>query len=307
MNGKLRLPTTVVAHDAGAANLIAAWIKDLPRENFYVFMEGPARAIWATHSDIPPMPLSDLRSALSVSRQLLSGTGWGEVEHSARLIASELRVDSIAVVDHWVNYRSRFVRDGQEILPREMWVADEYAENMAIAEFPGTKIVRMPNRYLEFQTKRIRALSRRYQRLQGTRILYLLEPLRERRSGDARLGELIALQYFLWNLGLLGIQDPPQIILRPHPSEPASKYRNIEVSLLPPTRWKIDAELPLADQLAWANVVVGCHTYGLAVALASGKRTICSLPPDFSPCAIPLPGLEHLKLLVRNNSLGDPE
>ena len=60
------------------------------------------------------MPIA---SALDGAASLLSGSGWSsDFEHRSRLEAKRRRIPVLAVLDHWVNYRMRFTRDGEECL-----------------------------------------------------------------------------------------------------------------------------------------------------------------------------------------------
>ena len=111
----------VVAHDAGAARLLFSWRK----------------------------PLKDLQGCLNKAQLLLSGSGWSsDLEHHARKLATEQGVPSIAVVDHWVNYRERFQRGESVILPQGLWVADREAAEMAQKTFPALDIQQLPNLWL---------------------------------------------------------------------------------------------------------------------------------------------------------------
>ena len=81
---------------------------------------------------------------------LISGTGWqSDLEHRARLLAHQLGIPSIAVLDHWSNYCERFRREGVEVLPDALWVADEEAAALATAAFPNVPVVQLPNHWLE--------------------------------------------------------------------------------------------------------------------------------------------------------------
>ncbi len=52
-------------------------------------------------------------------------------------------------LDHWVNYPTRFVLDGDTILPDELWVADEHAARIARETVPGPPVVVQGNPYLD--------------------------------------------------------------------------------------------------------------------------------------------------------------
>ena len=47
---------------------------------------------------------------------------------------------NISVLDHWVNYKERFIRGGELILPDEIWVCDNHALALAKKAFPGARV-----------------------------------------------------------------------------------------------------------------------------------------------------------------------
>ena len=129
MNVELPSPVAVVCHDAGAANLILAGLEAGWAREWRVCAEGPARRRF---SNLFPdhAVCASLAEALRDAAALLSGTGWASsLEHEARRLAGEMGVFSVAVVDHWVNYPDRFVRNGEQVWPDEFWVTDALARS----------------------------------------------------------------------------------------------------------------------------------------------------------------------------------
>lgn len=288
MQLNLSFPLAVVCHDAGAANIIVALLRRMPSLAFTkAYMEGPARDIWLKM--IPDVPLcASLQEALVGSTSLLSGTGWASnIEHDARQLASASGIHTIAVLDHWVNYRARFYRAGNEILPDEFWVTDEFAENIARYTFPGLNIVQLPNYYLIQQLENI-SLP-----LHATELLYVAEPARHD-WGKGVQGEFQALDYFLTKLPKLGL--PANIIfkLRPHPSDEKGKY-DTWIESQTEFSWTLDNSLHMSDALSMASWVAGCESFALVLALAAGRRVYCSLPPWAPSCRLPHDGIIHLK------------
>ena len=120
------MPTAVVAHDAGAANLIIAWIKAWGWP-VRACVQGPALKLWDLAfpgHPIWPTPAEAMAGCAS----LLTGTGWASpLEHDARREGHARGLRVAAVVDHWVNYPQRFERACEIVLPDELWVADAWA------------------------------------------------------------------------------------------------------------------------------------------------------------------------------------
>jgi hypothetical protein len=285
---RLDISVSIAAHDAGAANHIIAWLKKLPNDQVNQIdacVAGPALSLWV--KAFPDSKTSPNLASLSDAKLLISGTGWqSNLEHDARKLARNLGIKSVAVIDHWTNYRDRFIRNNEEILPDEIWVTDEYSKNLAENQFPTLPIVQLPNLYLDGIAQEVKLKDSSEAKLKETRLLYVLEPMRQVWSASNDQGEFQALDFFVRNIDFLQLGRPLLIKLRPHPSEPIGKYdRWIETQQF--LDISLDNSLTLTESIAWSNVVVGCQTYAMIVSLAAGRRVICSIPPWAPPCALP--------------------
>lgn len=293
----LQSPLVVACHDAGAANLIAAWLRSW-RSEIRLCLAGPAAELWRRLN--PDAELLPLGRGLNGASTLLSGTGWAsEHEHEARKQAQNLCIRSIAVVDHWVNYRERFIRHEELILPNELWVADAYAKAKAQHCFPGMPVRELPNVYLQGLVDDVISCGYVPPAEKPGNVLYILEPIRRdwgaSERQDARPSELQAFEYFLAYLERLHAADA-HIVLRPHPSDQAGKYDDWPVRFVN-LDLKIDAATPLAHQIAWADWVVGCESFALVAALEAGRIVYSSLPPWAPPCSLPHRELRHIRHL----------
>lgn len=296
MLARLKGPIAVVAHDAGAANHISAWFGTSMMSAVQGAFGGPAKDIFGRQC--PWMTDGRFNEFLPQCNTLISGTGWASAfEHDARKLAKQVGCRSIAVIDHWTNYRARFVRDGEEVLPDEIWVTDEYAKRLAEIEFPGIQVVQLQNSYLEKLVGAVREHEHSKMAVPEGNILYVLEPIRQAWGYSEQPGEFQALDFFVKNLEAFRLGGNALIKLRPHPSDAAGKYdqwiesqKGLKISL--------DVSSTLAESIAWADVVVGCHTYAMVVALAAGKRVISSIPSWAPPCVLPQAGILKLADLV---------
>jgi len=288
MKLNLDMPLAVVAHDAGAANHILAWLREDDRlDEVRPFMQGPAERLW--RQAFPAWPIcGDLDVALSDARVVISGTGWAsDVEHEARRLARERGIPSIAVIDHWVNYAERFIRHHEQIWPDEFWVVDEYALSMAEKLFQGKPVRLMPNRYLESQVREVAPIP-----AVSPELLYVLEPARSD-WGRGVQGEFQALDYFISRLPLLDLPADTVIRLRPHPSDAVGKYQDW-VDAHPSLRIVMDDAAQISSALSRARWVVGCESFALVLALNAGRQVYCTLPPWAPACRLPHAGLIYL-------------
>ncbi|MEG4247519.1 hypothetical protein [Microcoleus sp. Pol10D4] len=297
-------PLAVVMYDAGAANHITAWFRSLSHQKrdlaIHACVTGPASSLWL--NAFPHSKIRSLTDALLNCKILISGTGWqSNLEHDARKLARNLGIKSVAVIDHWTNYRDRFIRDAEEVLPDEIWVTDEYAKKLATDHFPNLPIVQLPNLYLESIVSEVRLRETSVVTSATTRLLYVLEPIRQVWDKGDQPGEFQALDFFINNINLLQCGEHISIKLRPHPSDHLGKYdqwinsqNNLDISL--------DDSLTLAEAIAWSNVVVGCQTYAMVIGLAAGRKVICSIPPGVATCVLPQTEIVKLAELHADNS-----
>lgn len=281
---RLPRPYAVAIHDAGAANMIAAWAAAASHPPDRVLVAGPAGAIWQQRFG-KGAAIHDDPKALDAMACLVTGTGWAsDFEHRARVAAARAKMQSIAVVDHWVNYEARFEREARVQMPDAIWVGDQDARRIASEVFPGHPIEQHPNLYLEEQASQAGPLP------EDGDILFVMEPTHSV-WGRGEPGEFQALDYLLTNGANVGVSPRAPIRLRPHPSDPVGKY---DAWLSRHPRARLDPSLDMASALAPARWVVGLHSVGLVIALAAGRETISALPPWAPPCVLPHMGIIKL-------------
>lgn len=280
-------PVALVAHDAGAANHLLAWLDHSPDANVCAYMAGPARTLW--QQAFPDRTIANsIHDALSIARIAITGTGWAsDVEHEARKLARSMGLKNVAVIDHWTNYPERFERCGEVVLPDEIWVADCWAMQLARESFPSTPVLEKPNIYVNSQVDKITQMP------SGKGILFIGEPARDNWGKDEP-GEIQALEYFMKGRAFLGWPLDVPVHLRPHPSEPVGKY-DAQISSIP--QLSLDRCATLAEAIASAEYVAGMQSYALTIALAAGKKVCSALPPWAPPCVLPHEAIINLRHL----------
>ena len=78
----------------------------------------------------------DLFDAINESNYVITSTSWqSNLEKEAIIISKKLGKYVISLIDHWVNYKERFILNGTLNLPNEIWVTDEYAFKIAKSNF----------------------------------------------------------------------------------------------------------------------------------------------------------------------------
>jgi hypothetical protein len=210
-----------------------------------------------------------------------------------------MELPTLAVLDHWVNYRARFVRAGVEVLPDAFVVVDREAAGVAAAEFGTSRpILTWRNRYLENEAQHIQAIGKRSPSSPPERLLVALEPVRDSWTidGESMSGETAeahAFDYLMQNLHHLAPLERLTVRLRPHPSQAASKYESW-LRRRPGTRIELSSGSTLAEDIAWADAVAGLQSYALIVALAAHRRAVTYLPPGAPSCPLPHAGVERI-------------
>ena len=101
----------VVAHDAGGAELVSSYVRRIAARKLFV-LAGPARSIFGRKE--PAIECVSLEEAIRCASWVLCSTSWqSDLEGRALQLAHEARKHSVSFLDHWVNYRERFERDGE--------------------------------------------------------------------------------------------------------------------------------------------------------------------------------------------------
>ena len=169
------------------------------------------------------------------------------------------------------------------VLPDEIWVSDDVAFNLASKEFPGIIIYQLPNEWMEELKIQVdlwlKKESENRLNSHTTRLLYLLEPFRDRTTGESNGVEFIALEYWikclpkLFEKGLIMCEDKnPKLLLRLHPSEKQDKYDNWVMKNSANWDISIVKNQDLAESLAKCDAAFGCETQALIAAIQCNIR-----------------------------------
>lgn len=302
---KSKLMLVVISHDAGGAEVLSSYVRQRGIDCLYV-LEGPAREIF--ERKLGPVETIPIEEAIQLAASILCGTSWqSDLEFRAIKLARSAGKRSVAFLDHWVNYRERFVRLNETCMPDEIWVGDSVAEKLATRIFPNTQIRLVENPYFHEILEELAAFSvQRPSDKASVSVLYVCEPVREhalRQFGDERHWGYVeeeALRYFLANVSALG-KSIDRILIRPHPSEPNNKYNWAQQEFdLPIAQGGLR---PLLEEIAAADVVVGCESMAMAIGLFADKRVVSCIPPGGKRCALPQSQIESLQSLLEKNTI----
>ena len=211
----------IIANDAGASNLIMGWILNNKFLNYYFCLSGPAEKIFREKNLCDSV--YDLETVIKECNVIITGTSFeSSLEHKARLEAKKLKILNIAVIDHWVNYELRFIRNSQVVLPDMIWVFDEFAEKKAKNLFKNVEVQKLENYYIKDLVHEIHKLEKTITS-NKTKILYVLEPFRKKSKIENYLFEYEVLDFFIKKISKFKFKNPLEIKLRLHPSEKKAK------------------------------------------------------------------------------------
>lgn len=284
-------PIAVVAHDAGGAAILANYVAQEKVDALCV-VAGPAVEVFRQRlGEVRTVSLSE---ALTACDWVLTGTGWQtDLEWQAIRQGRAAGKYVVTFLDHWVNYPERFSRDGVTFYPNEIWVGDGYAADLAKKTLPELTIRQVGNPYFSHFVSEVERMDRAVgtERLPGKNILFVCENINRDgfRQDDA-------IRYFMSNLDSLGV-EVGQILIRPHPSEPADKYAWVarefggDVSL--------SGGATLAEEVAASDIVAGCSSMAMALAVMARRRVISCIPDEKALLTLPFEQIERMSDIIK--------
>ena len=129
----------LISKDAGGAEFISRYASN-QKEKFCLAASGPAVKIF--NKIFKNKPIISYQKAIKMSYWVLCSTGTSsDYEKNAMIYAKKHKKKTIAYIDHWVEYRKRFIKNKKFIKPSEIWVSDKYS--LAIAKKNNLKNVKI--------------------------------------------------------------------------------------------------------------------------------------------------------------------
>ena len=101
----------IVCKDAGAANLIFSWIKHYHKNHYRVLLQEPASNIMNNFFS-NRKKIKEYKEKFSFLRDidyLITGSGSSHFEKKIRNLALKKKIYVVTVLDHYVNFKSRFI------------------------------------------------------------------------------------------------------------------------------------------------------------------------------------------------------
>lgn len=299
----------LVSHDAGGAEMVACWFlnyKGPKFKNVSLIAEGPAVSVFKRRL---PELLSETRNHFSPSSQdnVVTGSGWAsDLEREAIQKGKSAGSFVVTILDHWVNYRERFMGLPEGVEPDEIWLGDLEAFKIAqkvfsVAPKISSKLVQIENPYFIETLKEMKSAASKTiePNEKSLRVLYLCEAVSEHESkmgGSQQVDfpEFRAARRFIDWLRSNEIKGKtPHLRMRLHPSEKRDKY-NFFISQASDIEITLSEGTTLVEDCAWADWVAGMNSMALVVALMAGKRVVSCMPSPSDPCMLPQSEIEKI-------------
>lgn len=291
----------IVSHDAGGAEILASYVALHDIACRFV-LEGPAAKVFKRR--LGTVDICSLEEGLAACDEILCGTSWqSDLELRAIERAQKAGKRAVAFLDHWVNYPERFIHNGVQHLPDELWVGDEDSERLAREHFPELPIRFKQNPYFIDIQRQLDELGGRKKSAgrRGKAVLYVSENISEHARllyGDERYfgyTEFDAIEYFLENMRVLG-QVVERVVIRPHPADAEGKYDHLAKRY--PRLVRLSDGKPLLNEVAEADIVVGSQSTAMVVGLLAKKKVISCIPPGGPECNLPQDNIVIFRELV---------
>ena len=282
----------VASHDAGGANILSSFIKFNPG-NYEFVLTGPARKIF-----LKKIKIKQIKKKINLDniKKIFLSTSWeSKLEIKILKEARKKKIPVFSFLDHWTNYKKRFLLNKKIFLPNKIIVTDNYAYNIAKKEFKKTKIIKVKNFYLMEAKNKLKFTVKKKEKNKITKILYLTEPitvtekiLKNKISSNNEFKLLKNFQEKLKKYSKF------RLTIRLHPQENKSKYKKF----INNSDYKIylSNNKDLAKDINSNDLIVGAHTYALIFGLIAKKNVFTSVPKSHH-CHLPFKNIKRLNTL----------
>ena len=278
----------IILKDAGSANHIIYLLKKINLKNFIVYAQNPAREIWIKNFGYDNL-INDSEDFITSCNLVLYGTGFPGEEFNILKKLKKKNIPIIALIDHWTNYKERFLVNGRYIFPNTIWVLDNKAFKKAKITFnKNISIIQIPNHYLNATIKLIANEIEK----KGN-FLYLSEPLKEKWNKSNSCNE-DAIKFCLDKVSNGYFGKINSFLIKPHPTQSKSYFswiNNYNFSF----KVIIDNKIELSEAIGKAEFIAGCETYALIIAYKANKKTFFSLPPWAPYSKLPYEEIKYIR------------
>ena len=274
----------VVSHDAGGAEILSSWLKrKIKKNNFFFVLKGPALNIFKKKlgniKRLQEKNVKDIRF-----KKIFTSTSWdSNIEKKYIKYGLMKKIPIFCFLDHWNNYKERFIIKGKLYLPDVIYVSDKYAFNIAKKTFKKTKITLIKNFYKYDLLKKIKTKIKKINKI--TNILYVSEPIRQHAIKQHKnplfwgYDEFSSLNFFFSEIKKF-IDQNFIVIFRKHPSEKINKYNEILSRYSKNFKIIISKNQDLYKDIGRSHVIVGNQSMAMIMGIFAEKKVLSTLPKN---------------------------
>ena len=262
-----------VAHDAGGAEILSSFIRQKKLECTFI-LSGPAIKIFnrKLKNILNLKNINNIKKNNKVDIILTGTSSHAKCEFDVIEYSKRKNIYCVSFLDHWVNYRKRFIRKKKYILPNEIIAGDKLSYKIAKNEFKNkVQISYYRNSY--FDEVKIKNYKKKNDKKS---IIFLSSNMDSVKNFIAKdkeifLNSINSISEFLIKKKI------NKIIIRKHPSENIKKYQNIKFDNIKNFKVIFDNEEDICETLKQSQYVIGYDSMGLVIAKFMKKFKIKKL------------------------------
>ena len=250
---------SVISYDSGGAEVLSSFTKHY-KAKYSFTVGGPAQKIFENKiNNFKNLPLT---KNIDKSDIVITGTGLdSDLEYEAIKYCKKNNKKVFSYIDHWVNYKKRFIRRNKLLLPNELWVGDNDAKKIAKKNFKKIKIVLVPNPYWIQSINNFKKIKK----IVSNTILFVSS--NNDRSNNKRINDQVIFTKFL---KYLKNKDIKKINIRRHPSEKNNKFK---LKFYKKKFIKFDNNKNLLSSLSSCSKIFGHNSMALVLGKLCGLDT----------------------------------
>ena len=271
------MKNAIVCHDAGGAEIISNYIKNI--NNYYLVLSGPAKKIFK--NKFKKIYSFKLKNIIKNCNLILCGTSAkSNLEVNAIKYGRKFNIKTIAFLDHWINYKERFLRNKKLFLPNEIYVGDKYAKKIAQKLFKNLPIKLIRNPYWKNFCSQLKKNRKKKIYKKKKIILYFTENLKQINKinkNNINFSDYDAINFFFKKIKYVS-KKIDKVIFRVHPSESIKKYKKIIYKYSDQFKIEVSKKNKLIEDINNCDIAVGCQTMAMVMALFAKKKVFSSVP-----------------------------
>jgi hypothetical protein len=272
-----KMKNAIVCHDAGGAEIISNYIKNV--NNYYLVLRGPAKKIFK--NKFKKIYSFKLKNIIKNCNLILCGTSAkSNLEVNAIKYGRKFNIKTIAFLEHWINYKERFLRNKKLFLPNEIYVGDKYAKKIAQKLFKNLPVKLISNPYWKNFCSQLKKNRKKRTYKKKEIILYFTENLKQINKinkTNINFSDYDAINFFFKKIKYVS-KKIDKIIFRVHPSESIKKYKKIILKYSNQFKIEVSKKNKLIEDINNCDIAVGCQTMAMVMALFAKKKVFSSVP-----------------------------